>query len=306
MSTNSLIAMTHADGTVSAIYCHSDGYPEHVGATLASHYATPCRVRALLELGSLSELYERTAPAPGEAHKFGAKAPGVCVAYHRDRGDVMDPPSRYACTAEFWGDACHPDSGYEWAYLFTPGTGWRVNGAALAVVLAERTQPAENFAAASMAMEIARINAEAVAKACGGVASPAMLESQAERIEHSAARMDVDGLLEIGEAYRLAAQSLRALASVRRLQTTPQRLPDGAADQQPARLRNIPEGLRRFWQHQQARGDRLTPVYALVAGPGSDQPSGYCMGWSVNKRAAQRQAAARTGVHVEKIAHRRE
>jgi hypothetical protein len=51
------------------------------------------------------------------------------------------------------------------------------------------------------------------------------------------------------------------------------------------------ELMLRFWRHQSARGDKRTPVWAVIAGEGADQPEGYCAGWSVNRKAAEREAA---------------
>ena len=58
MSTRSNIALESLDGTIRAIYCHSDGYPEGVGAMLAEHYRTPEQIKNLLALGNRSCLYE--------------------------------------------------------------------------------------------------------------------------------------------------------------------------------------------------------------------------------------------------------
>ena len=58
MATRSTIAKYNADGSITAIYCHYDGYPEHNGKMLQTHYATPAAVDALLSLGSFSGLYE--------------------------------------------------------------------------------------------------------------------------------------------------------------------------------------------------------------------------------------------------------
>jgi hypothetical protein len=38
MSTRSLISKANEDGTIQAIYCHYDGYPEHVGKLLVVYY----------------------------------------------------------------------------------------------------------------------------------------------------------------------------------------------------------------------------------------------------------------------------
>lgn len=56
MGTRSTIAIETAPGTFRRIYCHWDGYPEHVGYTLATHYGTREKADALLDLGDLSSL----------------------------------------------------------------------------------------------------------------------------------------------------------------------------------------------------------------------------------------------------------
>lgn len=113
MSTRSIIA----DATSGkAIYCHSDGYVEGVGKTLYRHYNTPQKVKALIKLGAISALEERVAPARGVPHGFDFKdrAPGVTVAFHRERGDklfhmaatdnppVSDTEYKYIWTGSRW------------------------------------------------------------------------------------------------------------------------------------------------------------------------------------------------------------
>jgi hypothetical protein len=56
MATRSNIGARQNDGTIKAIYCHWDGYPEGVGAMLAEYYADPTKVEALLNLGDISSL----------------------------------------------------------------------------------------------------------------------------------------------------------------------------------------------------------------------------------------------------------
>jgi hypothetical protein len=124
MSTRCLIGALHSDGHVSAIYCHSDGYPEHVGRLLARHYATPARLAALQSLGDLSELGERLTPAEGVAHSFAERSPGVCVAYSRDRGDKASRPIGYDSVDEYLARSVANHSWIEWAYLFDAGSGW--------------------------------------------------------------------------------------------------------------------------------------------------------------------------------------
>ena len=57
---------------VKTIYCHWDGYPEHVGELLVHDYNTPALITELMELGDLSSL---------------DATPASCVAYHRDRNE---------------------------------------------------------------------------------------------------------------------------------------------------------------------------------------------------------------------------
>ena len=56
MATRSNIGVLQDDGTIKAIYCHWDGYPEGVGATLANHYDSHIRASELVELGDILNL----------------------------------------------------------------------------------------------------------------------------------------------------------------------------------------------------------------------------------------------------------
>jgi hypothetical protein len=58
MGTRSTIALEFADGTVSQIYCHWDGYLDNNGAILQNYYMNPFKVKQLLELGDFSSLRE--------------------------------------------------------------------------------------------------------------------------------------------------------------------------------------------------------------------------------------------------------
>jgi hypothetical protein len=58
MGTRSTIALEFADGSVSQVYCHWDGYLSNNGAILRDDYADPFKVKALLELGDFSSLRE--------------------------------------------------------------------------------------------------------------------------------------------------------------------------------------------------------------------------------------------------------
>ena len=93
MATRSFICKSlpklYQNRTVVGIYCHFDGYPSGVGATLSTHYTTEARVDALLSLGSIFRLHPRLVPDLGETHTFDNPAVGVTVDYHRDRGEAM-------------------------------------------------------------------------------------------------------------------------------------------------------------------------------------------------------------------------
>ncbi len=71
MATRSRIGMEMPNGEVRSIYCHWDGYPEGVGATLKEHYTNPEKVEALVALGDISVLGDQLAVSD-------------TVAYHRD------------------------------------------------------------------------------------------------------------------------------------------------------------------------------------------------------------------------------
>lgn len=89
MSTRSFICKSLPNNTIVGVYCHFDGYPSGVGATLSTHYTTDERVTALLNLGSISQLHPRLVPDLGDTHTFDKPAKNVTVAYHRDRGEAL-------------------------------------------------------------------------------------------------------------------------------------------------------------------------------------------------------------------------
>ncbi len=113
MSTRSNVGIINADGSVTAIYVHNDGYPSGVGKTLREHYNTEDKVRDLLKLGDLSILGE----VIGEKHNFDAHdfTTKWCRAYGRDRGEKGTTARKHKTVKE----ACSSfDNDY--AYLFDP------------------------------------------------------------------------------------------------------------------------------------------------------------------------------------------
>lgn len=84
MSTRSWILLKN-ENELKGIYCHFDGYYEHVGRILKEHYNSRSKVESLISLGAISFL-EKSIEKP-EGHTFDNPIPGYTVAYHRDRGE---------------------------------------------------------------------------------------------------------------------------------------------------------------------------------------------------------------------------
>ncbi len=54
MATRSTIALEFADGSVSQVYCHFDGYLGGVGAQLVESYSNPFELQKLIDQGDMS------------------------------------------------------------------------------------------------------------------------------------------------------------------------------------------------------------------------------------------------------------
>ena len=90
MSTNATISVFIPEkNLIKSIYLHWDGYVESAGVMLSKFYNTQDLAEKLVNLGSLSILAERLEPSPDSGHSFENKEDGVCVAYHRDRGEKL-------------------------------------------------------------------------------------------------------------------------------------------------------------------------------------------------------------------------
>lgn len=120
MSTHSRIGIKNSDGSVTAVYCHCDGYPEYNGRILCEHYGTEEKAKALIALGSLSSIRPRLATDDGEFHTFSDAKGDITIAYHRDRGEDFKQ-EYYPNTHEF-----HSGS-RDYRYLFSNGI-WFLNG----------------------------------------------------------------------------------------------------------------------------------------------------------------------------------
>jgi hypothetical protein len=83
MATRSAIGYLQPSGSVRAVYCHWDGYPEHQLPILEEFYNSTTKVKALIKPGSMSSLRtvttwtdEKRDPQP---------------LYHHERGDGDKP-----------------------------------------------------------------------------------------------------------------------------------------------------------------------------------------------------------------------
>lgn len=129
MGTRSMIGVRNENGTIDAIYCHWDGYPEHNGRILVDHYSDEARVRDLIALGDISSLRIEI----GEQHPFDTytlkpeeldpRWERWTKAYGRDRGETGVDARNFHNDTFFVGgaDSC----GAEYAYLFDNG-GWQM------------------------------------------------------------------------------------------------------------------------------------------------------------------------------------
>jgi hypothetical protein len=109
MATRSRLRAKVGSKFLKPIYCHWDGYPEHMLPTLNDNYNTDEKVSELMALGNLSFLDAKVKPDEGQEHSFDKPAEGVTIAYHRDRGEKL----------EFWKDR------QEYNYIYSDGV-WKL------------------------------------------------------------------------------------------------------------------------------------------------------------------------------------
>ena len=132
MATRSAIGIKHGD-RIKAIYCHWDGYVEHVGFCLHTYYQDSIKVNKLISMGDVSGIGAEI----GEKHKFGNRAEYLpdgcateCTFYTRDREE--DAPfksfgSDIVETAEEAFVNHYEHSGSKYFYLYDHGV-WYVAG----------------------------------------------------------------------------------------------------------------------------------------------------------------------------------
>lgn len=117
MATRSFIAAQTPTG-FRGVYCHSDGYLEHVGRILRRHYTDPAKVAELIEHGDIAFLDAEI----GSAHDFADPPKGQTTFYGRDRGDNDCGPASRETLRDLMDHA--NQCGCEYFYLFADGD-WR-------------------------------------------------------------------------------------------------------------------------------------------------------------------------------------
>ena len=119
MATRSTIAVQHADGSVSQIYAHWDGYLSNNGKILVESYNTLAQAEALVALGDISSL-DRSIECPS-GHSFNSPAKGCTTFYGRDRGEEGTEPNVFETLSDYRTNF----DGEEYNYLFRNGE-WEV------------------------------------------------------------------------------------------------------------------------------------------------------------------------------------
>lgn len=123
MSTRSLIGIKKETG-ITFIYCHNDGYPDGVGATLLNNYKDVETIDKLMSLGDMSSLGNKPIENPygwdigkyieANATKEGSYAwDSMCVTY-KNRGET-NVDARTVNTVEEFIDS-QDDASYYYLY----------------------------------------------------------------------------------------------------------------------------------------------------------------------------------------------
>jgi hypothetical protein len=123
MSTRSRIGTRNTDGSITSIYCHSDGYASWMLPILTGHYREAEKIGDLMMLGDLSQL----GPEIGERHDYNTHhdngiPKGWCLSFSRDRSEFGCEAVTSATWEEF--SALCEECGAEHVYLWTAAKGW--------------------------------------------------------------------------------------------------------------------------------------------------------------------------------------
>ena len=113
MATRSMIGLQAEDGTIEAIYCHYDGYPEYQLHTLRKHFSTPEKVKELMKGGDISSLWSE--------HNWERQPKEAGPLYYNDRGE--ETSSRFYNSVGEYSLGAY-DCCCEWVYYIDQGGNW--------------------------------------------------------------------------------------------------------------------------------------------------------------------------------------
>lgn len=119
MATRSHIGIVNEDNTVTYVYCHWDGYPEHNGRILLNHYNNKEIINKLLDNGNISSLGEQIDPSPDKPHTFGKSQDNVCVFYFRERNEMGNEKQTVSSDIEY--KMSRKNGWCDYQYLFDNG-----------------------------------------------------------------------------------------------------------------------------------------------------------------------------------------
>jgi hypothetical protein len=130
MSTHSNIGIVNDDGSLTYIYCHSDGYPSWNGRILLEHYTDPKKIKELMALGNISSLGANI----GRKHDFDnyevSRKNNWTRAYMRDRGE-KGQEARTVKPKQPGNDTPFCVCEEEFFYVFKDGVWWMSDGGEL-------------------------------------------------------------------------------------------------------------------------------------------------------------------------------
>jgi len=145
MGTRSRIGLALGPDQIVSVYCHYDGYIQGNGRELVEHFNTKEKVEDLINGGDMSSLYTthmwESAPLKqiimkkdddGKEYRevkymtdeknqwvYSPVKESPAPLYYSERGEDAPP------TMGDFDDFLSGNSGEEWCYLFTPGSGWQ-------------------------------------------------------------------------------------------------------------------------------------------------------------------------------------
>lgn len=129
-----MIGIRNSDNTITAIYCHWDGYVEKVGNLLFKYYSNEDTIKELVSNGNLSSLREKIHPDNTYEHSYVRPQRDVCIFYIRDRKEsqIGNLPVTYKSDSAYingvWVDYYYLFFDGAWHYSrYTPNSWKKVN-----------------------------------------------------------------------------------------------------------------------------------------------------------------------------------